>query len=62
MVRLFAPSVNKLLATAVPPVPPHTNILKGNAPQLLMDQFETILRLNYVKPCILKTNTKRFYD
>ena len=29
------------------------NILKDDAPQLLIDQFETILRLNYLEPCIV---------
>ena len=26
----------------------HTNILKDDDPQLLIDRFETILRLNYI--------------
>ena len=34
----------------------HTNILKDDAPQLLIviDQCESILRLNYLKPCIVQ--------
>ena len=39
----LSPSVNKLLALALPMVPPHTNILRNDASQLLMDGSTTII-------------------
>ena len=56
MVRLIAPSINKLLVTALPPEPPHTNILKDDAPQLLTDGSATTILIS----SSLQNNTLSF--